>query len=44
MQCLRVNEKVASRIAFIVNLFALGIEKESKNDQKIIFWDCLQSF
>ena len=44
MRALRVYKtKVALRNTFIVNLFSLGSEKESKNDEKTIFWDILQS-
>ena len=38
MRALRANEtKVALKNAFIVNLFSLESEKESKNDEKILF-------
>ena len=38
MRALRANEtKVALKNAFIVNLFSLDSEKESKNDEKTLF-------
>ena len=43
MRTLRVNEtKFTPRNAFILRLFALGGEKESKYDQRTYFWDSLQ--
>ena len=40
----RVNEtKLTSRNVFIVNLLALGSEKESENDQMALFWDCTRA-
>ena len=43
MQSLRVNEtKLTLSNAFILDLFALGGEKESKYNEKTPFWDSLQ--
>ena len=43
MRSLRVNEtKLAFRNAFISDHFALGGEKESKFDEKTLFWGSLQ--
>ena len=44
MHSLRVNEtKVTLRNAFISDHFALGGEKESKFDERTLFWDPLQN-
>ena len=44
MLALKVNEtKVDSSNAFIIILFALESEKESKNDEGTLFWDCPRS-
>ena len=43
MHTLKVNEsKVTLRNTFIVNLFALKSEKESKNEERTLFWDFSQ--
>ena len=43
MQSLRVSEtKLALRNAFILDLFALGGEKESKYNERTLFWGSLQ--
>ena len=45
MRALRVNgAKPTSRNAFIVNLFTLESENESKYDQKTFSWDSLRGF
>ena len=44
MPSLRVNEtKLTLRNAFILDLFALGGEKESKYNERTPFWDSVQN-
>ena len=36
-----INEtKITSINSFIDNIFELSSEKDSKNDEKTLFWDC----
>ena len=43
MHGLKVNKtKLTSKNTFIVNLFALENEKQSKKDERTLFWDSLQ--
>ena len=45
VRALRVNEtKCTSEKAFIVNIFALKREKESKIDKRTLFGDCPHNF
>ena len=43
-KCKNTKTKLTSGNVFIVDLFALGSEKETKYDQRTIFWGATRSF
>ena len=45
MRAVRVNKtKITSRNAIVNNVFSLESKKESRNDEKTLFWNYLRIF